>query len=94
MKGICIMNSFIRAFYETDLCEAAKPFEMSEEARSASISCERIHKKLMETLSEENAALLEEYFDTNNIVRDDEIFHAYCCGIRDIVRFAAGAFIE
>lgn len=87
------MKSFIRAFYETDLCEAAKPFEMSEEARSASISSERIHKKLMENLSEENAALLEEYFDTNNIVRDEEIFHAYVSGMRDIIRFITGVFI-
>lgn len=88
------MNNLIRKFYDSDLCEAGKDFTFSEEAEKELQSRKILRKRLEDKLDNDGVELLTEYLDACGIVRDDEIFHAYCCGIRDIVRFAAGAFIE
>lgn len=88
------MSNFIREFFDSDFCEASKSFELPEPVYSTSKSCDRIYKKLEENLSKENFALLEEYIDAKNIVNNEEIFHAYVSGMRDIMRFMIGAFTE
>ncbi len=88
------MNNFIREFFNSDLCEASKSFELSETVYSTSKACEAMYKKLEENLSKEDFNLLEEYIDAKNIVSSEETFHAYVSGMRDIMRFVIGAFTE
>lgn len=87
------MNEFIRKFYDSDMCEARKGIIFSDEARYEIASRERLYKKLKENLSTDDFELLEKYLDTYSLVRDDELFHAYLSGMRDLVRFTAGIFM-
>ena len=88
------MDSFIRELYESDISAVNKNFAFSEEGKIALQTRDKLHKKLEEILREEKGCLLQDYDDADHIVRDDELFHAYVSGIRDIVRFAVGAFTE
>ncbi|MDE6598649.1 MAG: hypothetical protein K2K34_01040 [Oscillospiraceae bacterium] len=87
------MNEFIRKFYDSDMCEARKGIIFSDEARAEMKLRERLYEKLEENLNEDNLELLEKYLDTYSIVRDDELFHAYVSGMRDLIRFTAGIFM-
>ncbi len=37
--------------------------------------------------------LLERYLDLNGVVNNEEIFHAYIGGMKDLIRFASGIFM-
>lgn len=87
------MSEFIRKFYDSDMCEARKDFIFSDEARAEMKLREKLYKKLEENLSRDNLELLEKYLDTYSIVRDDELFHAYVSGMRDLIRFTTGIFM-
>lgn len=87
------MNEFIRKFYDSDMCEARKGIIFSDEAKYEIASRERLYKKLTENLDKDNLELLEKFLNTYSIVRDDELFHAYISGMRDLIRFTAGIFM-
>lgn len=86
------MNSFIRKFYDSNMCEAGKDFVFSEETENELRSRITLRKRLEEKLDKDGLELLAEYLDTYSIVKDEEIFHAYVCGMKDMVRFVLGAF--
>lgn len=88
------MNKFIREFYDSDLSETNKRFEFSAEGREANNAREKIYNEFKEILSKDDFKRFEEYIDESHIVNDEIIFRAYVSGMRDMVRFVAGAFIE
>lgn len=87
------MNNLIRKFYDSDLCEAGKDLTFSEEAEKELQSRKILRKRLEDKLDNDGVELLTEYLDACGIVRDEEIFHAYVSGMRDIIRFITGVFI-
>lgn len=87
------MNDLIREFYDSELCEASRSFKLSEEGASALAIRDGVHKELEEKLGKEELELFERYIDTNGIVSNEEIFHAYIGGMRDLIRFASGIFM-
>lgn len=93
MKGKYVMNSFIRDLYDSELSEVNKKFEYTDEAKGALKDREKAYNKLTEKLCEKDIDLLEDYISAAHIIKDDEIFHAYVSGMKDLLRFAFGAFI-
>lgn len=91
-KGRKIMSSLIREFYDSEMCEAGKDFSFSEETEKELQSRRILHKRLEDKLDSDGVELLTEYLDACSIVKDDEIFHAYCCGMRDFIRLLASLF--
>lgn len=87
------MSDLIREFYDSELCEASRGFELSEEGTEALKLRDDIHKTLEKKLSEEDMDLLERFLNANSIVWNEEIFHAYIGGMRDLIRFASGIFM-
>lgn len=88
------MTSFIREFYESEISEANKNYAFSDTANSALKSRDKTYRKIEAILREENAFLLEEFTDASDIVRDEEIFHAYRCGMKDLLRLFISVFDE
>lgn len=87
------MSELIKEFYDSELCEASRSFELSEEGSEALKIRDDIYKQLEKNLSKENLDLLERYLDLNGIVSNEEIFHAYVGGMKDLIRFASGIFM-
>lgn len=88
------MSSFVREFYDSEMSGTNKKFEYPDEVKEAYNAREKLYYKLTEKLNKDERDLFEKYIDENHIVKDEEIFHAYVSGMRDIVRFAVGAFTE
>lgn len=87
------MSELIRKFFDSEMCEARKDFAFTEEARYELKLREKLYGELREKLGKEELELFDKYLDTYSIVRDDEIFHAYLSGMRDLIRFASGIFM-
>lgn len=87
------MSDLIREFYDSELCEASRGFELSEEGAEALKICDGIHKTLERNLGKDDLELFERYINTNDIVWNEEVFHAYLSGMRDLIRFASGIFM-
>lgn len=88
------MNDFIREFYESDMCEASKYYKLSDEVKEAHKVREKLYENLTKKLDKDELDLFEKYIDESQIVKNEEMFHAYVSGMRDIVRFAVGVFTE
>ena len=72
------------------MCEASRSFKLSEECSKALKIRDDIYEQLEKNLSKENLDLLERYLDLNGVVNNEEIFHAYIGGMKDLIRFASG----
>ena len=88
------MSELIKEFYDSELCEASRSFELSEEGKEALKIRDDIYEQLEKNLSKENLDLLERYLNLNGVVNNEEIFHAYIGGMRDLIRFASGIFMQ
>lgn len=87
------MSELIKEFYDSELCEASRSFKLSEEGKEALKIRDDIYEQLEKNLSKENLDLLERYLDLNGVVNNEEIFHAYIGGMKDLIRFASGIFM-
>ncbi|MCM1024446.1 MAG: hypothetical protein NC395_10365 [Prevotella sp.] len=87
------MNDLLRKFYDSELCEASKGFELSEEGAEALNIRDSVYKTLEKNLGKEDFELFERYINANGIIGSEEIFHAYAGGMRDLIRFAYGIFM-
>ncbi len=84
------MSELIKEFYDSEMCEASRSFKLSEEGKEALKIRDDIYEQLEKNLSKENLDLLERYLDLNGVVNNEEIFHAYIGGMKDLIRFASG----
>ncbi len=84
------MSELIKEFYDSEMCEASRSFKLSEEGSKALKIRDDIYEQLEKNLSKENLDLLERYLDLNGVVNNEEIFHAYIGGMKDLIRFASG----
>ncbi len=87
------MNDLLREFYDSELCEASRGFDLSEEGKEALEIRDNLHETLEKNLSEEDFDILEKFLNANSIVWNEEIFHAYVGGMKDLIRFASGIFM-
>lgn len=87
------MSELIKEFYDSEMCEASRSFKLSEEGKEALKIRDDIYEQLEKNLSKENLDLLERYLDLNDVVNNEEIFHAYIGGMKDLIRFASGIFM-
>lgn len=86
------MRDFVRELFDTDFCEATKYHRLSEDGMTALTMKENAFNKLENTLEKENLELFKSYISAETVVKTDEIFHAYCCGMRDFVRLMTSLF--
>ncbi len=93
MKGLFIMSELIKEFYDSELCEASRSFELSEEGKEALKIRDNLYEQLEKSLSKKDLDMLERYLDANGILSNEEIFHAYIGGMKDLIRFASGIFM-
>lgn len=87
------MSELIKEFYDSEMCEASRSFKLSEEGKEALKIRDDIYEQLEKNLSKENLDLLERYLNLNGVVSNEEIFHAYIGGMKDLIRFASGIFM-
>ena len=52
-----------------------------------------LFRSLEKSLSKKDLDMLERYLDANGILSNEEIFHAYIGGMKDLIRFASGIFM-
>ncbi len=83
------MSELIKEFYDSE----SRSFKLSEEGKEALKIRDDIYEQLEKNLSKENLDLLERYLDLNGVVNNEEIFHAYIGGMKDLIRFASGIFM-
>lgn len=88
------MDSMLKKYYYSELCEMNTPAVYSDEANKASYKKEKLYKELRKNLSEEDLVLLEEYIEKDGIIDSEDEYHAFCCGIRTAIRFVADAFMS
>ena len=89
-----IMNSLIRELYYSEICGANKHFEFAEEAGEAYKARQRLYESIAEQFNKDELSLFEKYVEETQIVRDEEIFHAYVSGMKDLLRLFASVFDE
>lgn len=87
------MSDLIREFFDSDMCEVTKPHHMPDEVISARIKQENIRKQFADSLEKKDLDLFEEYVRSDVLILNEEMFYAYVCGMRDLVRFASGIFM-
>ncbi len=88
------MTSFIRELYDCEISEVNKKFKFSDIAEEAYAARGKLYKKLTEKLNKDALDLFEKYLDEDHTVRDEEIFHAYRCGMKDLLRLFISVFDE
>ena len=88
------MNDLIREYYDSDLCEVNRVHELSESAAEVRENQEVVYTKLKECLSAENFKLFEAYVEDKDIIDNEEMFRAYCCGMRAMARLGFLLFNE
>ncbi|MDE5860319.1 MAG: hypothetical protein K2H23_08080 [Oscillospiraceae bacterium] len=88
------MSDFIREFFDSDICEANQYHKLPDKANKALENRSKIYDRLARQIDKKDLALLDEYVEMNIIIMNEEIFHAYCCGMRDLIRFSASLFNE
>ncbi len=93
LRGGYTMNELMKEFYDSELCEASRSFELSEEGKEALKIRDDLYEQLEKSLSKKDHDMLERYLDANGILSNEEIFHAYIGGMKDLIRFASGIFM-
>lgn len=88
------MTNFIRDLYESDISAMSKKFVYPDEIREAYNARERLYEKLMKNLDKDNLDLFEKYLGESRDVKDEELFHAYVSGMKDLLSLFMGVFCE
>lgn len=88
------MNDLLREYYDSGLCEVNRVHELSETAAEVRENQEVVYSKLKERLSTENFKLFEAYIEDKDIINNEEMFRAYCCGMRAMARLGFLLFNE
>lgn len=88
------MRDFIRELYESEISETSRPHKLSKTGRHSLNVQENICTKLENTLKDNDLKLFENYLNEGVIVRSEELFYAYCSGMRDFIRLCASLFDE
>lgn len=89
-----IMRDFVRELYESEISETSRVHRLSETGNRSLNVQENICTKLKNTLKDKDLELFENYLNEGVIVRSEELFYAYCSGMRDFIRLCASLFDE
>ena len=88
------MSSFIRELYFSEICGANKHFEFTEEASETYKARQRLYERIREEFGKKELDLFDKYIDETQIVKDEEILHAYVSGMKDFIRLIISVFNE
>ncbi len=88
------MRDFIRELYHSDLSETSRAHFLTTKGCNAANRQDNIYDKLSKSLEKSDFDLFEEYINSGVIVRGEELFHAYVCGMKDFIRLIASVFDE
>ncbi|MDE6762165.1 MAG: hypothetical protein K2J73_00585 [Oscillospiraceae bacterium] len=86
------MDSSLKKYYYSDLCEVNTPAVYSNAATEAFCKKEELYKALQKNLSKEDFSMFEDYLEKNGTINSEDNYHSFCCGIRTVVKFIADAF--
>ena len=88
------MESIIKEFFLSDMCEYSNFREPSKEKAEALKKRDEILKKLKERLSSEDFSLIDEYTEIRVIINEEDSYYAFMCGIRTALKILTEIFFS